>query len=95
MVVIKAFLDVSDLEPPEPLVKAMAAAERLEVGGYLHMRHRREPCLLYGNLEKRGFAHDTRQGSQGECEVFIWRQDDVAAQEAAQEEAAHLPSWQG
>ena len=78
----ECFLDVSDLEPPEPLVRALAEIDTLNQGQYLHMRHRREPCLLYPNLEKRGFAHLTCAGEDG-FDVFIWRKDDSVAEQAA------------
>ena len=81
------FLDVSGLEPPEPLVRALAEADRLEPGQYLHMRHRREPCLLYPNLDKRGFSHVTRASRDGEFEVFIWSRGDTAAEQAARSAA--------
>ncbi len=76
------FLDVSDLEPPEPLVRALAAVDLLEEGQYLHMRHRREPCLLYSNLDQQGFSHLT-SASAGGFDVFVWREDDSAAKQAA------------
>ncbi len=79
---VECFLDVSDLEPPEPLVRALAEIDKLKTGQYLHMRHRREPCLLYPNLEQRGFAHLTRVSGL-DFEVFIWRRDDSAAGQAA------------
>ncbi|HFC53638.1 MAG TPA: DUF2249 domain-containing protein [Gammaproteobacteria bacterium] len=81
------FLDVSDLEPPEPLVKVLTEAERLEPGQYLHMRHRREPCLLYPNLDKRGFSHLTQASSEGHYHVFIWSRGDTAAERAARSAA--------
>jgi len=78
----ECFLDVSDLEPPEPLVRALTEIDTLKEGQYLHMRHRREPCLLYPNLEQRGFTHLTRV-SGSDFDVFIWRKDDSAAEQAA------------
>ena len=77
------FLDVRDLEPPEPLVRALAEIETLAAGQYSHMRHRREPCLLYANLERRGFSHLTEARKSGDFEVFIWRKDDTVAEQAA------------
>jgi len=77
------FLDVRDLEPPEPLVRALAEIEILADGQYLHMCHRREPCLLYANLEKRGFCYKTNARKSGNFEVFIWRENDTVAEKAA------------
>lgn len=86
-------LDVSDLEAPEPLVQVLDAAESLAPGEYLRMYHRREPCLLYPNLDQRGFDHATRQGRDVACEVFIWRRGDAEAEGRAREAAAELPPW--
>lgn len=47
-------LDVSNLEPCEPLERTLAAVARLEAGDYLRILHRREPHLLYPLLEKEG-----------------------------------------
>ncbi len=78
----ECFLDVSDLEPPEPLIRALAEIDALKDGQYLHMCHHREPCLLYPNLEQRGFTHVTRASGDG-FDVFIWRKDDSVAEQAA------------
>ncbi|MFA5529529.1 MAG: DUF2249 domain-containing protein [Thiohalomonadaceae bacterium] len=76
-------LDVSGLEPPEPLVQTLAAAEGLPAGTYLRMLHRRDPCLLPGNLSQRGFTFVQRPGRRTAVEVFIWRENDAAAEAAA------------
>ena len=83
-------LDVSDLEPPEPLVLTLDAAEALAPGCYLRMLHRRDPCLLPDNLRRRGFDFVIREGSRTAVEVFIWRASDEAARRAA-EAAMALP----
>lgn len=86
-------LDVHLLAAPEPLLQALAALQELPVGDYLRLRHRMKPCLLYERIEPQGFAHDTRRGNDGMCEVFIWRADDVAAGRAARVVAAPLAPW--
>jgi len=83
-------LDVSELEPPEPLVQALAAIVQLQSGDYLRMLHRRVPCLLYDNLRQRGFSSETRAGRQVACEVFIWRDGDSEAEIAARAVAVML-----
>lgn len=80
----EVILDVSGLEPPEPLLLTLAAAERLPQGQYLRMLHRREPCLLFGYLEQRGFSWRMREGKTTAYEVLIWRNGDTLAEEAAQ-----------
>jgi tRNA 2-thiouridine synthesizing protein A len=87
----EVLLDVSELEPPEPLVQSIGAVEQLKAGEYLHLLHRREPCLLYDNLTQRGFASETRAGREVACEVFIWREGDTPAEQAARAAAATLP----
>lgn len=79
----EVLLDVSGLEPPEPLVLTLEAADGLRPGQYLRMLHRREPCLLFGNLEQRGFAHHLQPGRGAAYEVLIWRHDDERAAAAA------------
>lgn len=86
-------IDVSALGPPEPLVLTLAAVEQLQQGEYLRMHHRMKPCLLYDELNQRGYDHDTRRAADGMCEVFIWRQGDGAAAAAARGTAAALPPW--
>ncbi len=87
------FVDVSELAPPEPLKVAMQAAQSLAAGQYLQIHHWREPLLLYERLMRINFAYDTRLGENDYCEVFVWRQDDAAATEAANSAANQLPSW--
>lgn len=87
----EVILDVSGLEPPEPLEQGLAAVMQLRSGEYLRLRHRRRPCLLYENLQQRGFASETRAGLGVACEVFIWREGDAAAEQAALAIATTLP----
>lgn len=72
-------LDVSDLEPPEPLTLTLDAVEQLAAGQYLRMLHRRDPCMLYGNLDNNGFKYFQRKGAITAVEMFIWRENDVKA----------------
>ncbi len=88
-------MDVSGLEPPEPLVETLEAAQRLGRGGYLRMLHRREPCLLFPYLDRAGFGYEVRRGRRTAVEVFIWRDGDAAAETAARAAAAALPPWDG
>jgi uncharacterized protein (DUF2249 family) len=48
-------LDSRDLDPPEPMVRILAAAEKLGAGETLSALLRREPVFLFPQLEKRGF----------------------------------------
>jgi len=80
----EVLLDVSNLEPPEPLTQTLEAAAQLRPGQYLRMLHRREPCLLYGNLDDNHFSYYQRQGTGTAVEVFIWAENDKAAAIAVQ-----------
>ncbi len=75
-------IDVSDLEPPEPLQQVLLALDDLGDAEYLHMIHRREPLLLYPELRRRGFSFVTTFDRDHECEVFIWRDGDTVAERA-------------
>lgn len=81
-------LDVSDLEPPEPLVRTLEAVETLQPSQYLRMLHRREPCLLFPHLDQRGFAYTIRKGKTTACEVLIWRAGDEQAATVVQDSNA-------
>ncbi|MFO7594195.1 MAG: DUF2249 domain-containing protein [Pseudomonadota bacterium] len=86
-------LDVSDLEAPEPLLKAIDALQALPEGDYLRFCHRMKPCHLYRYLDENGYCADTRQGRRCECEVFIWQEQDGRAAAHAAAAAAQLPPW--
>ena len=45
------YLDVSQLEPPEPMTEILDALDVLQPGHYLHVYHRREPFPLYNLLQ--------------------------------------------
>lgn len=47
-------LDLTDLDPPEPMVRILAAAEALEPGDVLFAVLAREPLFLFPELTKRG-----------------------------------------
>ena len=49
-------LDNRDLDPPEPMVRILAAADQLTPGETLSALLRREPVFLFPQLEKRGFC---------------------------------------
>ncbi|MET0119190.1 MAG: DUF2249 domain-containing protein [Sedimenticola sp.] len=76
---MERLLDVSELEPCEPLEQTLQAIATLVPGEYLRVIHRREPNLLYPMLEKGGFAWNCREGGPVGYEIFIWRSDDQAA----------------
>jgi hypothetical protein len=66
-------VDVRELEPPLPLVRALAAVQSLAADEYLVLHHRREPVPLYELLSAMGFAHQTRSAAADRFEIMIWR----------------------
>ncbi|MCB5203476.1 DUF2249 domain-containing protein [Neorhizobium sp. T786] len=47
-------LDLSDLDPPEPMVRLLAEAERLDPGEVIFAVLSREPLFLFPELTRRG-----------------------------------------
>lgn len=76
-------LDMRDMELPEPLLRALPELESLLPGDYIRMLSRRDPLLLYPMLESQGFSYTRRRDSEGIYVILIWREGDVAAEQAA------------
>jgi uncharacterized protein (DUF2249 family) len=66
-------LDVRDLEPPEPMVRTLAALEDLPHGGTLVQLNVRVPQFLLPQLEERGFTYEIREQSPELVRLFITR----------------------
>ncbi len=73
-------LDVSLLEPCEPMERILTAIKDLPEGDYLRVIHRREPYPIYPMLEQAGFVWRTESCGPSEFRIFIWRRGDVAAE---------------
>jgi uncharacterized protein (DUF2249 family) len=70
------WLDVRGLEPPEPLVRTLAALESVPAGHQLVQINARVPQLLLPMLAERGFACEVDDSRADEVRVRIWRADD-------------------
>ena len=66
-------LDVRGLEPPEPLMRTLAALETLPPGWSLRQINSRVPQLLFPLLAEQGFACDTDESHADRVLVRIWR----------------------
>lgn len=64
-------IDVSELVPPEPLVKILEALEALPPGETLLVHHVRRPIHLYPRLDALGCRHETREIAPGRIELLI------------------------
>lgn len=64
-------IDGRDMEPPEPLERAMAELATLDAGEELVMLLRCEPLPLYAILDRNGFRYRSTRGPDGTNEVRI------------------------
>ena len=65
-------IDVRGLEPPQPMVQVLEAAERLRPGDRLVILHERRPTFLYPQLEERGLTHETDEPAPGLVRITVW-----------------------
>ncbi len=66
-------LDVRGLEPPEPMLRTLAALEELPAGGVLVQINVRVPEFLLPLLDERGFTYEIREQEPGLVRVVIRR----------------------
>lgn len=64
-------IDVSELIPPEPMMKILGALEELPDGGQLTVHHVRRPMHLYPRLDEMGYAHSTTELAADKVELVI------------------------
>lgn len=69
------WLDVRDMEPPEPLVHTLEALETLPPGNVLVQQNMRVPQFLLPILRERGFHFTIDESQPNEVQVRIWRND--------------------
>jgi len=70
-------LDVSKLQPPEPMREICSNLQTLQSGQALHVYHRREPVPLYAILKQQGFSVMHLAVSDAEHHLWIWHSDDT------------------
>lgn len=66
-------LDVRGMEPPEPMVRTLAALESLPPESTLLQINERVPQFLLPKLAELGFSHEVRIQEEGVVRVFIRR----------------------
>lgn len=64
-------VDVSLLEPPEPLERILDALIDLPNGDWLRVRHRREPFPLYSLLQRNGYRWRAERSGDA-VDILIW-----------------------
>ena len=66
------YVDVSNLDPPEPLEVILDAVADLAQDDYLKVRHSRNPVPLYRMLRDMGYASAMHSPAPGHFEIYIW-----------------------
>jgi hypothetical protein len=66
-------LDVRNLEPPEPMVRTLAALEQLPDFATLVQINDRVPKFLLPLLDERGFIHEIKEQPDQPVRLFIRR----------------------
>lgn len=64
-------IDVSELIPPEPMMRILGALEDLPDGGQLTVHHVRRPMHLYPRLDELGYVHTTTELAPDKVELVI------------------------
>lgn len=75
-------LDVSYLEPPEPMERILEQLGELNEGDFLSITHRREPFPLFTLIEKDGFSWRCTEESPDHFQIYIWRASDLLAEQS-------------
>ncbi|MCW8885514.1 MAG: DUF2249 domain-containing protein [Motiliproteus sp.] len=65
-------LDVSELEPPEPMEEIFEQLRDLQSGAALKVFHRREPLPIYPMLDKMGYSHCSQRLQRNKFVIYIW-----------------------
>jgi uncharacterized protein (DUF2249 family) len=67
------FLDVQQLEMPQPMLLIIEAAKELAIDELLFVHHKKVPVFLLPQLEKEGLTYHFNQKSAIEIEMLIYR----------------------
>jgi tRNA 2-thiouridine synthesizing protein A len=71
--VIELVLDNRGLEPPQPMMRTLAALETLGDNEILTIINDRRPMFLYEQLEELGFQQRTEPQNDGSFKIEIFR----------------------
>lgn len=66
-------LDNRGLEPPQPMMRTLAALENLAAEEVLTIINDRRPMFLYEQLEQLGYKQRTEQQKDGSFKIEIFR----------------------
>ncbi|MEH6628520.1 MAG: DUF2249 domain-containing protein [Motiliproteus sp.] len=80
-------LDVSDLEPPQPMERILETLRQLQPGSALKVQHRREPIPFYPMLKELGYSRISRKLAEDRFVIFIWLTEDASLEPFCQQAA--------
>jgi TusA-related sulfurtransferase len=66
-------LDNRGLEPPQPMIRTLAALENIKENETLTIINDRRPMFLYEQLEELGFKQRTEPQEDGSFKIEIFR----------------------
>ena len=66
------FIDVSELEAPEPFIKITYLLSKLESTNYIRVKHRMQPFPLYDLLHQSGYRFSTLETKNSGYNILIW-----------------------
>ena len=69
-------LDVSELEPPEPMSVILNELQQLNSDTALRVCHRKRPLPLYSFLQEMGYAYYCVELGVCDLVIYIWPEDD-------------------
>lgn len=67
------FMDLSNLQPPEPMVKVFETLPQLADDGTLTIINHHKPLPLYERLEAMGYEYEPEELPDGRCKTIIKR----------------------
>lgn len=66
-------IDNRGLEPPQPMMRTLAALETLGENEKLTIINDRRPMFLYEQLDEQGYQYKTEQQDDGSFKIEIFR----------------------
>lgn len=66
-------LDNRGLEPPQPMIRTLAALETLGENETLTIINDRKPMFLFEQLDEQGYRYKTEQQKDGSYKIEIYR----------------------
>ncbi|MDL4840586.1 DUF2249 domain-containing protein [Aquibacillus rhizosphaerae] len=64
-------LDNRGMQPPQPMMRTLAAIEELESGQQLTIINDRRPMFLFPELEEQGHAYEVEEQADGSYAITI------------------------